>query len=409
MGVAAPAAPAEAAAAPGGRRIESIDAIRGLSLLGILEVNIQSFTWGAGDPLGVLGDPPRSAESLEYFLQAAFLEGKFYPIFAFLFGVALALQGRALNRRHRGDPGAARAAARRRLWVLLALGIVHGLLLYYGDVLAAYAICGLFFLAVAPARPRALATFAGWAAAAALLSLFLPLLWGALDPGRGAPDNELALEIAHAHRIYSEGGFAAQLRQRATDEAWQQLGGALTFWPQLLALFALGALAGRLGWLRHPERHALVWRRARMLGLGAGLPCALAGAALSLSQARDPSSAADGWDDVFLGAGSLLAMAYVAAALRAAIRPWCRIPCHWLACAGRLSLTNYVAQSVAMGLLLSGWGLGWGSGATRGQLAGIALGIFAVQLAASRWWLSRFRQGPLEALWRRCTYGPDPA
>jgi len=60
---------------------------------------------------------------------------------------------------------------------------------------------------------------------------------------------------------------------------------------------------------------------------------------------------------------------------------------------------------VAMGLLLSGWGLGLGSTLDRVDLALLALAIVAVQLLASHAWVGRFGQGPLEALWRRATYG----
>jgi uncharacterized protein len=85
-----------------------------------------------------------------------------------------------------------------------------------------------------------------------------------------------------------------------------------------------------------------------------------------------------------------------AAALRAAIG--------WLAPAGRMPLTNYLAQSVAMGVLLSGWGLGWGATRSTTQLALLALVIVVVQIVASRAWIARFGQGPVEALWKRVTY-----
>jgi uncharacterized protein len=70
-----------------------------------------------------------------------------------------------------------------------------------------------------------------------------------------------------------------------------------------------------------------------------------------------------------------------------------------------MPLTNYIAQSVAMGLLLSGWGFGLGASASRAELALLALAIVAVQLVASRAWIGRFGEGPLEAVWRRATYG----
>lgn len=390
-----------------GRRIERIDALRGLALMGIVQVNIQSFTWGAGEPLGYLSQPPSAIESALYFLQAAFLEGKFYPIFAFLFGLSMTLQHRKLRRRCGGDAAAATAVYRRRLLFLLFFGLVHGFLLYCGDVLSAYAICGLIFAAIAPARLRALAALTSWCLAAAAVSIFVPpVLVAALDSA-GAAD-QIPQGIVRAHLVYCHAGFIGQLPQRAMDELWQQIASVVTFWPQVIALLALGALAGRLGWLQHPGRHLALWRRAWWLGLAVGLPSAALGAAMSMLRARNLPGAEGTWDEVALGASSLLAAAYVAGAVYVFDRPWARQVCGWLASAGRLSLTNYVGQSVLMGALLSGWGLGLGASASRAQLAALALLIFLAQIALSRWVLAHYRQGPLEALWRRWTYRNVP-
>ncbi len=397
-----PARPAGDALPPG--RIAAMDALRGLALLGIAQVNMQSFTWGAGEPLAYLGSPPGVGESILYFLQAAFFEGKFYPIFGFLFGAGMALQLGRLRRLHGRDAAAARAAYRRRLLILLALGLAHGLLLYSGDVLATYGVCGLIFLALAPRRLRTLARFTTVAAIAAAASLLLPLAIAAVLGGNPVPQ-EIAPGVAQAHAIYVSAGFIDQLRQRAFDEMWQQIGDIPTFWPQVLALFGLGAIAGRLGWLRHPGRHVRVWRSALRIGLGIGLPLSLAGAAMSVAQARTLPGADSGWSGVLLGLGSLLSAAYVAAAVAVFDRPWGAAPRRWLGAAGRLSLTNYVGQSLVMAALLSGWGLGWGAHASRAQLALLAIVLFAAQVVASTALLRRYRQGPLEALWRRATYG----
>jgi uncharacterized protein len=390
------------------RRIEGMDALRGLALLGILQVNIQSFTWGAGEPLGYLAVPPQAGESLLYFLQATLIEGKFYPIFAFLFGVGMALQMRKLRRLHPHDVPAAQAAYRRRLLILFALGLAHGLLFYSGDVLSTYAACGLLFAALAPPRLAALRRFTAALWAAAALSLLLPMAIVAFLGSNETPE-QIPASVTAAHAVYVSAGFAGQLPQRALDEIWQQVGDIPTFWPQVLALFGLGVIAGRLGWVQAPERHPQVWRRAWRLGLGLGLPLSAAGAALSVARARALPGAEGGWESVLLGLGSVLAAAYVAAALHAFQRPWGRVLRGWLAAPGRLSLSNYVGQSVVMAALLSGWGLGLGAQAGRAQLALLGCAIFAAQMLASRALLLRFGQGPLEALWRRATYGPRPA
>jgi len=385
-------------------RIETMDALRGLALLGIAQVNVQSFTWGAGEPLGYLSSPPGIGESVLYFLQAALFEGKFYPIFGFLFGVGMALQMRKLRSLHAHDAAAAQGAYRRRLLILLALGLLHGLLLYSGDVLGTYAACGLIFLALAPQRLGELRRFTATAAIAAAAGLLLPLAIAAALGTNPVPE-EIPAAAAQAHEIYDSASFTVQLQQRVIDEMWQQISDIPTFWPQVLALFGLGVIAGRLGWLQHPERHRLAWRRALQLGLGLGLPLSLAGAAMSVARARSVPGADGDWSAAVLGLGSVLAAAYVAAAVHAFNRPWGAALCRLLAAPGRLSLTNYVAQSVVMGAVLSGWGLGLGAQASRAQLAALACAIFAVEVLGSRALLRRYRQGPLEALWRHATYG----
>jgi len=424
------------AADPGGplaprRRIEVVDALRGAALLGILQVNIQSFTWGPGDVLGYLQQPPQAAESVLYFLQAAFVEGKCYPIFAFLFGLGSALQLRRMQARPGARPGAARARQLRRLAFLLVLGVAHGWLLYFGDVLQVYAICGALVLLATPPtvamRPRWLLRLAWAGALATLLGLLLPLLAGDGDPlpaaattGRAVADradgpdrpSERAADptdamhsaIGRSHAIYTRAGYIEQLAQRGSDLLAQQAGSVLTFWPQVVCLYALGALAARLGWLRHPRRHRRVWRGALRLGLVVGLPCALLGAALDLALARDAPGAVGDWNGVVATLGGLLAAAYVALALDGLQRPGATALRAWLAAAGRASLSNYLLQSLLMGFLLSGWGLQWGATATRGGLALLGLAIFGLQAMASRWWLREHDHGPMEALWRRWTY-----
>jgi uncharacterized protein len=69
-----------------------------------------------------------------------------------------------------------------------------------------------------------------------------------------------------------------------------------------------------------------------------------------------------------------------------------------------MPLTSYLAQSVVLGFLLSGWGLGLGAALNRGELAVLALAIVAGQLPLSRWWIARFGRGPMEAWWARSTY-----
>ena len=368
-----------------------LDALRGLALLGILLVNIESFLSGGPNPLGYLGPDAGAADRFAYFFVATFVVGKFMPLFGMLFGAGFSLLYDKLKSRF-ADPG---RVYRRRLVFLLVFGLLHGSLLYFGDITQAYAVAGLVLLRYADsdgARLARAARFWWFAAAGWLLFAIVPL--------SGTPDT--AQEIVEAIETQSVAtatlGYFAQWPLRAELFAWQ-LQANLIGLPLVIALMLTGALAHRAGWLQDPT--APVWRRARRIGVGIGLPLALVFAVWSVRHA-DPVSnlAMPAWVIVCHAASVVLSFAYAALVLQSAPRALVK----WLAPAGRMPLTNYLLQSVAMGVLLTGWGLGLGTRLSYAQLSVTAAAIFVVQVIASRAWLAVHAQGPLEALWRWWTY-----
>jgi len=387
----------------GAPRIELVDALRAFALLGILQVNIQSFVWGAGDPLGYFAEPPATADLIVHVLIGTLVSIKFMSIFAFLFGVGFALQWRGIRRRV-ASLDAARRVYRRRLLFLLTVGLAHGVLLYHGDILAFYALGGFILLLYAQARPAQLAravrnawiVFAVWS-----------LTWIALTETSRvafAPDedpSQLPAAALERFMTYTKGGYLEQLYARIDDYLQLLLSMTTMAMPQIVALFLLGALAGRLGWLSRPDRHLRVWRAATRIGLAAA-PLALVGAWLNFASMRESPGDPSSIGYAFQLAGSLTACLYVALFVRN--REALRGVIAWLAPAGRTPLTNYLLQSIAMGLLMSGWGLGLGAELSRVNLALLGLLLGAVQLAASRAWVARFGQGPVEAAWRAWTY-----
>jgi len=387
------------------QRLELVDALRAFALAGILQVNIQSFVWGAGDPLGFFAEPPGLSDTVVHLLIGTLVSTKFLSIFAFLFGFGLALQWRSLRRRFAADE--ARAAYRRRLRFLLLLGLAHGALLYFGEILAAYALIGFLLLPYAQARPAALVAAArAWWLGFALLTVVSTAAFEWLRHAV-APTAEPAQVPAWALErlaVYTHGGYLEQIGARVADYLSILGTMALLAVPQIMGLFLLGLIAGRLGWLAQPQRHRRLWRAAAWIGVAA-LPFACAGAWLNFVSLRDSPGDPATVGYALQNVGSLVACLYVALFVRLQRRPSMRRLVTWLAPAGRMPLTNYIAQSIVMGLLLSGWGFGLGASLGRAELALLALAIVAVQIIASRAWIGRFGQGPLEALWRRATYG----
>jgi uncharacterized protein len=384
---------------PAGERLVLPDALRGLALLIIAAVNALLIfqpesvaPWEARVWTGIDG----AARTL---LRVLF-EGKGYALFSFLFGLGFALQ---IARS--GDTPAGRRIYRRRMFVLAAIGVAHGLLLFHGDILLPYALLGLALPLVAQLSNRALL-----GTAAALLAVPV-VLYGALAMalavgGGAAEAARLALgPVAPSPvvaTIYAEGGWAAVTAQRAADLV-RQYAGTVSYGFVVGPLFLLGLAAGRSGLLAAGPAQVSAYRRLAATGLTVGLALSAAVAALGSSTLTAGSMVATMVQPV---AGVVLAAGYVGALGLAVTgrgghqQGWVGV----LAAAGRMPLTHYLVQSAVFTTLAYGYGLGlYGRVGPAGVLA-IAAGVFALQAAASGWWLRRYRFGPAEWAWRRAAY-----
>lgn len=384
------------------RRIALLDALRAFALFGILQVNIQSYLWGAST-LVFFASAPSAADRLAFLLVCTLVYSKFVALFAFIFGHGFALQMRSL-RGALADERAARSAYRRRLLFLLLLGTAHGYLLYFGDILTLYAVAGFVLVLYAGSRPRRLARHAGFSLAAyAVMTAIIAGSLALYDRAMPPTSAQIPAEALRRFAAASEGAYSQYLGANVGDYL-SMLGAAPLALPFVLGMFLLGALAARQGWLTRPERHRQLWRRVAWLG-AALLPfAAVFGWATSESLRQSPE---------LLGGASFVALAltfpitglYLVWIVANRNAGWMQAVIGWLAPAGRMPLTNYLLQSVLMGVLLSGWGLGWGKDLDVAALSLLALGIVFVQVIASRMWIGRFSTGPLEALWKRATYG----
>lgn len=395
---------------PAHKRLELVDALRAFALFGILQVNIQSFVWGAGDPLGYFLVRPRDVDVLTWFVLDTWVVSKFMTLFALLLGFGMALQWRAIKRASvGGDPlQAAHQALRRRYRFLLLLGVAHGTLLYFGDILTAYALCALVALRYLPVRPaRLLRAARNWGWVYALMTL--GVMGYAIEVhrylGAEATDHLLPPEAVQAFTTYVSAPYMGQLAQRFQDYRQVTTGTVLLASPLIVALFLLGALAARQGWLHHPERHPRVWRVALWVGLG-GWVLGAVGAGLNTRTMVYSPGNPDPTGALLLAFSACTTALYLALIVRWRNSAWLRATITWLAPAGRMPLTNYLLQSVLMGALLSGWGLSLGLQMTQTSRASTAVFFALSQVLISRVWIARFGVGPVEALWRWVTYGP---
>lgn len=315
------------------RREPLVDALRAWALLGVLVVNAQSTLTGPwGSPLG-LPTPPDSATAWGAYGMVAWLfQGKSYPLLAFLFGY-----GQALGRR------GGQERRRVRLQRLTFLGVLHGSLLFAGDILTFYGVFGLALLALGRLRARILWRLLWLWIALALVTQALALLAFGRGPG-------------FLGTTYSAvGGIGEFVALNASAYGSALLGGIVLFGPELLALMTAGLLAGRLGVLRRTRwRPMLAWlaRWALPLGLVANAVYALAAARASIGVARAPL-----WIGLIGPLGWLLAAGYAAALAHAWHSGRARAALQALVPLGRRTLSAYVGLSVVAAVALSGAGL----------------------------------------------------
>jgi uncharacterized protein len=355
-------------------RIVSLDALRGVAVLGILVTNIQHFSMFAGtvrDP--TLHGSLDGANFWVYALTFTLVYQKFLPIFAMLFGAGIVL---AADRR--GTAGRDPAPLHyRRMAVLLFIGMIHAYLIWYGDILVPYAVAGMVAFLFRRRSPGALIGLGiALLAASPVIRIVFFILPGMLGVGGGEGGPSLEQILADDLAAF-RGPWIEQLRMRADYAFESQTVGlvVILFWRACglmaigMGLFKLGVLTGR--------RPARLYATLVLVALFVALPITALGLAACVTTE---------WKNFPLDR----------------CRFW---PCRSLAAVGRMALTNYLMQSVVCTFVFYGHGLGlYGSVERTGQI-GIVVGLWILQLIGSSLWLRYFRFGPAEWFWRILTYG----
>ncbi len=394
-------------------RIETMDVLRGFALLGILLMNIEAFAGPMMEALTGLNPALTGADRVADAAIYLLVQGKFYTLFSLLFGMGFAVMSQRAEAR--GQDFA--VVYLRRSGVLLLIGVIHAVLIWSGDILITYALLSFFLLAFRHLPPKWLP----WLAIAAyLVPSGLMLALGALgsamqlDPGAAQNWNaemaRMASQMAALNeaqqQAYGAGTYLQAVAQRAADTGFM-LTNLPMMGPMVFAMFLFGAWFVKSGAIAEPERFPRLFACLRWVALPLGLACML------LSFRAHPTLQFDvihlGTAMAFVGSsiGSLLiAMGYMAWIVRIS-RAGRAL--HWLAPAGRMALTNYLMQSIVCTLFFYGYGLGWFEQVPRAWQVVFAIALFLLQVAWSHLWLSRFRFGPAEWVWRSLTYlRPQP-
>ncbi|WP_010283440.1 DUF418 domain-containing protein [Bacillus timonensis] len=377
----------------GAERIQSLDVIRGLAIFGIFFVNMPSFfapilylnpkTWWTGEL------NQWTNNFIDIFAQASF-----YTLFSFLFGFGMILfKERALAKGYSFYP-----LITRRLMVLLLFGCLHAFFVWHGDILITYAVVGAILLLFHKAKPITLLIWA-------LVLIFVPNLFlGGLmfvaimfEPSINSVlyNEQLALKSVE---IYSTGGFWEITIQRFQD--WYFVNNVASIFAlviTLLPMFLLGAFIAKKKWFEGHDEDVKKVKILWLISFVIGVPMKL------LPYFTDKNPATDYLQDTIGGPGTALFYATTVVLLM-------RVPI-WkkllspLAFVGRLSLSNYLFQSIVCTLLFYGYGFGLYGKIELFTGFLLTIGIYILQIILSFLWLKKFRFGPFEWIWRTLTYG----
>ncbi len=375
-------------------RNRTFDGLRGFALLGLLPANVRGFfvsehVYFATDFTGRVIDDLVSAFTF------VFVQGRFMTLFSVFFGVTFAMffEREPIERRDMQWV--------RRMIVLIGIGLCHGLLIWWGDILFVYGVAGLLLLAFRNASPRMLFTV-GFGL---LVVGFLPTRT-MLHHWLGVPmlDGDTLQRLAEAESFRRrQGGLAVHFNETASswvDGNQVPFAIVLTTLPRML----LGVALWRSGWLQRVLSNARPYAKPMWASLTLAIVNVVLMFVLNEVKRRTGAPVLSPWGMLLLAvyhlAGMSLALFYALAILRLFQREgfWQRALAPFAA-VGRLTLTHYLLHSivfVSAVLVMKNHGLIRPSQWTLPVIA-----LLGLQVVGSEFYLRRFQFGPVEYVWRR--------
>ncbi|KQS48995.1 MULTISPECIES: DUF418 domain-containing protein [unclassified Sphingomonas] len=391
-------------------RIATLDLIRGVAVMGILASNIAAF----GFPEFAYMTPasmgaPSTPDLIAWTTTFIVIDGKMRGLFSFLFGASMLL---VIDRAEASGEDPATVHLRRMAW-LFVFGIAHLYLLWWGDILAHYAMVGAlaYMFAGLPVRWMigvGLACIAFQTVELTTLVAYTFDLHGAAHrPGATA---RVITNWQLLADQFGQPSPASVTRELAIGRGgwrhlvawrWTHAAGPITSLtatgPETLGFMLFGMAGLRSGFLTGE------WSRRRytviaVVGIGLGWICYAAIAAFDIAHGFDARYVALSWLALATPLRPLTIMGYAAAIILLAR------PGGWLttrvAAAGRMAFSNYLGTTVLCTTLFYGYGFGLYGALSRAQLYLVVVPICLLMLLWSKPWLDRFRYGPLEWLWR---------
>ena len=387
------------------QRIVSMDLLRGVAVLGILIMNIQNFSMPTAAYINPTAYGDLSGLNKWVWIISHLLAcSKFMSIFSMLFGAGVLL---FTQRAEQKGLNSASLHYRRMGWLLL-FGLMHGFLIWTGDILVTYSLCGMLLFLFRNKQPTTLLRIA-------LAFFIVPILINLLftwsipywppDAVQSTMESWMPGEqVVQHHLDVYRSGWIKQMELRIPGTIFMQTGLFFmgTFW-RVMAMMLLGMALYKWQVLS-AGRSSRFYTRMTLSGLVVGLVISTAGIFLNFkNQWTMEYSMFIGVQFNYLGSVGT-ALGYMGLVMLISQSSRFKGCIKVLTAVGRMAFTNYILMTLLATYIFYGHGLGLYGSVERTYQVLICLGIWIPLLIISPLWLKRFRFGPLERLWRGLTY-----
>ncbi|ARD73993.1 hypothetical protein AWC37_02250 [Staphylococcus xylosus] len=372
------------------QRLYEIDALRGLSLLGIILMNILVFSFPYEE--SVLSDVVHGFDATLLHVITLLIIGSFYPIFTFLFGYGLSImydncQMKGINYY---------PIILRRLIFLMIMGVLHGFFVFSGDILFGYAYTGLIAVLFIKSKAKRLIKAAIILFILKILLLVIPFVVFSLLNDPYTQHNFSGVSLAKLIEIKQQGLYTEFLKINALENLYNVLdvvtGSAyLEFLPYIL----LGIAAQKLKLVKKIQlrkQSAIKW----------GIICLITGYIVKIPFALDFSNSA--YQNINIVGGPIVAAGYILIFIAMYQSAHLAKVLKVFTYPGKLSLSVYLTQSIVLSIVFLGIGGGLYNQLSLYQSYTIALLVYGLQHAGCYFYLKYFKMGPFEWIWRKVTY-----
>jgi len=371
-------------------RIATLDILRGISLLGILLVNMFAFYLPMPyiDLASWFTTPSDMVwqQNLDIYVQSSF-----YPLFAMLFGYGLAMQWKKAQSREQNFY----TIGLRRLSVLFVFGFLHAVLIWWGDILMTYAFCGIFLLLLLRLHPIWLLSIG--IMINSVMQVFMVFIVGFVNFNTAVDEYLDITSVEQAITAYGTGSWLDAFMQRLTDLSVQAgIGMWFAALFTVLPYMLIGAAASKWRLVERAKELKWLWLTLAIAGLTIGIFIKSLPIMFTRTYFLD-------YLKVYIG-GPILSVGYIGVIVLLCLLPVVPKLLSPFAKMGRMSLTMYILQSIIGTCLFYQFGFGWYGKVSVATGVLIAVGIIVVQMIVAEIWLAKWKQGPLEALWSKLTY-----